>query len=317
MSDELELNCSPAIAYEAVRLSSAGDHSRPRVALHSHYLSEFVLVRKGRARIIRNSAEYHLAPGEAIYFSPLVKHSLEPEGGGELIFDMVKFSSTRLREIPAWLPEMRALSLDAAALRLPVHFSAQEVSDRLLDQLVDHILLESREKQFAYDLKIRAMVYLLMAAIARFWLMHMQDHHGEKSIRRDSIISIPSYIEEHLSEPLRVEDLAAMCGLSYPWFAKKFHAFFGVSCKQFIEQMRLDTAELYLVHTDLDLNEISRQTGYTDCSHMVKDFRRLRGTTPGQFRTSMHERGKPPFEHKSAASSPNSPQRVDTQGKNG
>ena len=41
-----------------------------------------------------------------------------------------------------------------------------------------------------------------------------------------------------------------------------------------------------------NLKTISRKTGYTDCSHMVKDFRRMNGITPGQYRSLMKTQGR-------------------------
>ena len=81
-----------------------------------------------------------------------------------------------------------------------------------------------------------------------------------------------------------MEDLAARCGLSYPWFAKKFREIYGISCKDYIEQIRVAQVEKYLLFTDLDLMRISELTGYADCSHMIKNFKRIMDTTPGQYR---------------------------------
>ena len=81
-----------------------------------------------------------------------------------------------------------------------------------------------------------------------------------------------------------MEDLAEKCGLSYPWFAKKFRDLYGISCKEYIEQIRVAEVEQYLRFTDMDLTQISEATGYADCSHMIKNFKRVMDITPGQFR---------------------------------
>ena len=73
---------------------------------------------------------------------------------------------------------------------------------------------------------------------------------------------------------------------------------------QFIQQLRNEAVELYLVYSDLDLASISDRTGYTDCSHMVKDFRRMTGMTPGQYRSSMKIQGFAPFSRFSALPAP-------------
>ena len=140
---------------------------------------------------------------------------------------------------------------------------------------------------------------MICAEVIRFWLgrgLVLRD----RSVPEDTLETLSAYIQQHLGDNLRVEKLAARCGMSYPWFAKRFREFFGLSCKQFIQQLRNEAVELYLVYSDLDLASISDRTGYTDCSHMVKDFRRMTGITPGQYRSSMKIQGFAPFSRFSA-----------------
>ena len=42
--------------------------------------------------------------------------------------------------------------------------------------------------------------------------------------------------------------------------------------------------EQLLLFTDYDLSRISEMTGYADCSHMIKNFKRIMEITPGQYR---------------------------------
>jgi YesN/AraC family two-component response regulator len=59
---------------------------------------------------------------------------------------------------------------------------------------------------------------------------------------------------------------------------------YGVSCKEYIECFRIFKVEDFLLFTDFDLTYISQETGYSDCSHMIKQFKKYRGITPKQFR---------------------------------
>ena len=262
---------------------------------HSHYFSEVILLRSGVGRVIRGNRTHNLQPGELLFISPMVRHSIEPADSNPIVYDVVKFSATRLREIPSYLSDLRSFYVDAAHARLPVFMSAEEVRQWHLDSIISECLAESERHKFAWDLHIRALIYLLISGLARFWITRRDAIEEPLPAKQDPILEIPAYIEQHISEPLRVEDLAKRCSLSYPWFAKRFHELFGLSCKQFIEQLRTEAVEQYLVYSDLDLAEISSLTGYTDSSHMVKDFRRMTGTTPGQYRLTMKTQGRIPF----------------------
>ena len=104
---------------------------------------------------------------------------------------------------------------------------------------------------------------------------------------KDSIYNIDNiteYIDQHLEEPLEVSEITKMCGISYSCFAKKFKKMYGVSCKEYIERFRIFKVEDFLLFTDFDLNYISQETGYADCSHMIKQFKKYRNVTPKQYR---------------------------------
>ena len=291
-------------AFDCFRMDSAVCGTLFPVAPHSHYFSEVMIVRIGTCRVLRGTRTYDLKPGELLFISPLVRHSVCSADGAPVIYDVVKFSATRLLEIPSYISDLRSFSLDAAHAHFPVYMTAEEASAWHLDSIIRECIVECEKQGFAWDLHIRALIYLLITGLARFWITRRESFQDLLPKRRDPILDIPAYIEQHISEPLRVEDLAKRCSLSYPWFAKRFHEFFGLSCKQFIEHLRTEAVEQYLVYTDLDLSEISRLTGYTDSSHMVKDFRRMTGSTPGQYRLATKTQGRASFSRISAQALP-------------
>ena len=294
-------------AFECFRFDSAACRNLFPVTARSHYFSEVLLVRSGACRVVRGARTHILHPGELLYIAPLVRHSVDSVDGNPVVFDIVKFSATRLREIPSYLSDLRSFVLDAAHAHLPVQMSAEEVKTWHLDKIIQECIVENERQAFAWDLHIRALIYLLITGLARFWISRREILADQTPKDPDPILDIPAYIEQHISESLRVEELARRCSLSYPWFAKRFHEFFGLSCKQFIEHIRIEAVEQYLVYSDLDLSSISSCTGYTDCSHMVKDFRRMTGMTPGQYRTMMKIPGRTPFSRFSGQTAPNHP----------
>lgn len=294
-------------AFACGRFDSAAREGVLSIPSHSHYSSEVLLVRSGICRVVRGSHTFDLKPGELLYIAPLVRHSVSSADNGPLVFDIVKFSATRLREIPSYLSDLRSMSLDAAHAHTPIQMNAEEVQRWHLDSIISECIVENTRREYAWDLHIRALICLLITGLCRFWITRREAVVEQEPKEHDPIMDIPAYIEQHIDRPLRVEELAKRCSLSYPWFAKRFHELFGLSCKQFIEHIRTENVEQYLLFTDLDLAEISARTGYTDCSHMVKDFRRMTGTTPGQFRSAMKNQGATPFSGFSVQSTPNHP----------
>ena len=218
-------------AFECLRFdSSAATPEMFPVAAHSHYFSEIIFVRSGVCRVTRKGYTHLLSAGELIYIAPMIRHSIESADGKPVQVDLIKFSATRLREIPSYLEGLRALSADAAQVRLPIQVTAEEARFYHMDSIIEECIAESVRRDFAWDLHIRALIYLLITALARFWISCCETLMDQMPQERSPILDVPSYVEEHISEALRVEDLAARCGMSYHWFAKCFHEFFGISC---------------------------------------------------------------------------------------
>ena len=73
--------------------------------------------------------------------------------------------------------------------------------------------------------------------------------------------------------------------MSYPNFARLFKQKYNQSCKEYIEFIRLNKAEDLLLMTNIDLTYISNETGFADCSHLIRTFKKWKGVTPGQWRS--------------------------------
>lgn len=260
------------------------------VAEHWHYFGEIVRVREGSLKIQRGTATYLLNAGDAVFFTPLTPHAMDyAESGLPATYDVIRLDMELFGELPSYSPDLRGLFLEAERLKYSMVIPAQEMRDRYMDTMIDHCMIEFRSKAYGYDLRIRSLLYLIFTAGIRRWIAEgfMPQNYAS---RIEPIYTLPSYIAHHIQEPLKVEDLADYCGLSYPWFARKFHQLYGMSCKEYIEKIRIRRVEHYLTFTDCDLNYISEHTGYADCSHLVRDFRRFRNTTPGQFRRASRQK---------------------------
>ena len=257
---------------------------------HWHYFAEILKVRSGSLNVRRGKMTYTLSAGDAIFINPLSPHSLDyAEPGVPAEYSVIRFDPELLSNPSSYTPDLRAMLLEAERRGLSMLLTAEELRERSLGLMIDACLWEYNGHDFGYDLRIRSLLFLICTDAVRRWIADgfaPQDYGS--SI--DPIYTLPSYIARHIEEPLKVEKLAEYCGLSYPWFARRFHDIYGISCKEFIVKVRIRRVEHYLQFTDCDLNYISRHTGYADCSHLVRDFRRFRNTTPGQFRQAYRQK---------------------------
>lgn len=95
---------------------------------------------------------------------------------------------------------------------------------------------------------------------------------------------VRQYIADHLAEPVSVEELSSVAGLSSSHFAHSFRASTGVPPHQFVRNMRIERARMLLQETDQSIATIAVDCGFKDASHFARVFREITGTSPKQFR---------------------------------
>ena len=169
-----------------------------------------------------------------------------------------------------------------------IYFPSEDIADENFEELFVTCINEMQQSRYGSDIIVQTRIYELLIKILRRW--QAQGFSVDSEVFAEDanydIYNITEYIDEALNGGVSVSEIAQRCGMSYSYFAKKFLAVYGMSCKEYIEQMRLYRVEELLLYTDFDLSYIAQETGYSDCSHMIKSFRRSRGMTPKQFRLS-------------------------------
>jgi AraC family transcriptional regulator len=84
--------------------------------------------------------------------------------------------------------------------------------------------------------------------------------------------------------PHSLSELARRIGLHPIYVARAFRAQFGCSVGDYVRCLRVERARRLLHHTRLPLAEIADQVGYSDQSHMTRDFRRALDQSPAAYR---------------------------------
>jgi transcriptional regulator GlxA family with amidase domain len=93
-----------------------------------------------------------------------------------------------------------------------------------------------------------------------------------------------AHIAEHLGEPLRNKELAALAGLSESHFCRAFKESFGESPHRYVQRLRMKRARELLLTTDASLGQIGVDCGLVDQAHFCRLFRRFEAQPPGVFR---------------------------------
>lgn len=98
------------------------------------------------------------------------------------------------------------------------------------------------------------------------------------------IRAVLQIISDDLSQPLHVNQLAQLACLSPTQFKKVFKQCIGQSVLQYITEQRMEKAKALLTHTDIPVQLISEQVGYSDISAFSRRFSQFYQLSPRQIR---------------------------------
>ena len=253
---------------------------------HWHYFAELVYILDGSAQITCDGRTTIVSQNELVLFPPSSVHSIFPAEGGLRRFIGIKFDTATFSNTSSYAPSVTSIFRYARSNHMQNHFSVEESQKLQCPEIFSVCVDESKSYQYGRDIMMRSHIYELIIRIVRLWMSQGFDINGCPVSPSDNygIENIAEYIDIHLEENLRVTDIAEKCNMSYSGFAAKFHEQYGISCKEYIDRMRIFKSEEYLLFTDQSLSSISQKIGFADCSHFIRTFKKHRGSTPGQFR---------------------------------
>ena len=101
----------------------------------------------------------------------------------------------------------------------------------------------------------------------------------------DSVVSRSlTYIKEHFSEEITLDDVARQVDISPYYFSKLFKQEVGENFIEYLTQTRIAKAKEYLVNPKYSIKEICGLCGYSDPNYFSRIFRKYEGVSPSEYR---------------------------------
>lgn len=113
-----------------------------------------------------------------------------------------------------------------------------------------------------------------------------QTHGGRREIAKASIDASFAYINRHLDQPLRLEELADMASLSPYYFTRRFREETGYTPYEYILKARINLAKFYLKGTQNSVKNIAMSCGFQSVHSFCTTFKKNTGMTPSEYRSS-------------------------------
>lgn len=115
--------------------------------------------------------------------------------------------------------------------------------------------------------------------------IHRVHRTREKPKYSEPIRRCCQYIEMHLDRNVHARELAALVNYSVTHLTRRFREETGIGIPDFARAVRMERAKVLLTSTDLSIQEISEQLGFSTRSYFTRSFREETGVTPTEYRT--------------------------------
>ncbi|WP_339300740.1 helix-turn-helix domain-containing protein [Paenibacillus sp. FSL K6-2441] len=112
----------------------------------------------------------------------------------------------------------------------------------------------------------------------------------EVDLTRMSLKDIREYMADHYHEPLSIDDLAQLTGLSPNYFGEAFKNAYQQNVMDYLTDLRIGRVKQLLRETDMCLRDIAKLAGYSDEFYLSKKFKKEVGESPSAYRKNWRKR---------------------------
>jgi len=255
-----------------------------------------ILEGKGMREVNRNKFPYH--KGSIFLFTPLDCRGFDIETPTR--FCSIRFSEVFLKQckneqdrerITQWLKQLEHI--------FSHHNRFQELLVKnpgdcdMIATLMSSMVDEYEQKQSYHEENLQHFVTLILNILAR----NVADTAGSTATGLESeplINRMLLYIHQHINLPekLKIEHLASHFNLSANYVGEYFRKFAGESLQHYITHYKIKLVQQRLAYSTLTISQIAGELGFTDESHLSRQFRKYSGVSPVEYRKSQREKVK-------------------------
>ena len=234
-------------------------------AEHLTECGKIYLIRSGTGWMRHGGVEYQLRPGRLYLIPEAVLHSCGCPH--EMAVDYVHFTG------------MDDVGTNVFR-RIPVVYECAQTADTPVAGLMDALIaVNTSTARLRCRLAASGMLQTLLS-------LFVTDEPQPDSDARSRLLPVFLYIDQNLGDHISVTMLADRVGLDRTHFTRLFTKLYGMAPTAFIHQRRLSRAKLLLRSTDASIGAIADELGYTDGSHLWREFKRSTGLAPSEYRAA-------------------------------
>ncbi|MGC3943279.1 MAG: AraC family transcriptional regulator [Chryseolinea sp.] len=259
--------------------------------VHNHTYFEIIFILKGKGNHHINGNVFKYQSGDVFLLGPEDFHHFDIHAATEFCF--IRFNETFYKH-----QSQQHDSATQKRLKALLYTSSQSRGSIVQDKKEKktlHVLLSVLEQEYINHQSqyFEAIRDSLMQSIMTILARNLTTQNSPKPIQKDSAEAILMYVKEHIYDPaaLSIEHLADVFHYAPEYISIFFKRHTGQSLKQYIISQKIKLIETRLLYSQVPMSAIADEFGYTDESHLCRQFRKYTGYTPSAFRKGISTNG--------------------------
>ena len=267
--------------YQHFRIFHLYDSSLKPIAFHYHDFHKIILFLSGQASYLIEGKTYPLQPRDILFVSAGEIHRPITVPGASyeriVIYIAPDFLSHWSQDHQDLSQCFRVAHETSSVMHAPVGKSHDLLFHMNKLEQVAH------QQGYANELYVEILFIEFLILLNRS-LLDKELQQLSTASYDNRIQKVLFYINQHLTEPLPIDQLLDVAHMSKFHLMRKFKTDTGYSIHQYINSKRLLLAKNLLATTKLSVTDICFQCGFGDYSSFAREFKKNLQLTPKQFR---------------------------------
>lgn len=248
---------------------------------HTHDELSIGIVDAGISEFYHAGSITNIGPGSVVIINPHVVHSCNPKAG--------EWSYKMLYIEVKWLQELlkKALGLSHIVLN-PSSLIHTDCLKTYRDfNTLFAVITEGGEPSEIKREVVNFIARLLLADSRLTEKQNSDTGHNLSARMRDQKLALSrEFILDHCNSNLRLDDVAAVAGMSRYHFIRAFRQAYGIAPHAFQVAQRVSSGRK-LLSSGMSISKVAANLGFSDQSHFHRNFKKMVATTPKRYKDGM------------------------------
>ena len=165
-------------------------------------------------------------------------------------------------------------------------FNNRIQGNKYLQGLIEEIVFHWEKNKDDYDMKCSGLLLLILDELVNNESMVVTSEisYKNKLYFTQKLSPAMTVMSNEFERKINLAELAGLCGWNEKYFCRIFRRLTGMTAIEYINNLRINKAEVLISTTNKSLVEISEICGYSDITYFSRKFRSIKGYAPSKVR---------------------------------